>query len=464
VIDTLETAVAIPALSLAIDSGNVLHVSYYVSGTGEHRYGTWEAGSWTSELVAPGGTGSIAVTPSGEPSIAYVALDTLRLAERTPQGWMSEVADSLHAASGLPAIGLRSDGRPHLTYVEGFDWTSQYVRHATRAVSGWADERLSMGRVEADEGGDLSIGSDDFPQAAFHELYTSEKSRLVVTTFDGASWGRETVDSAGYGTTLHEGIQLDLDAANRPHVAYLKLECDFESCVISARYAFRNESGTWTKLGIETVFSAWYTNENNWMQMRDVAVDPAGTAHCLYLKGIDSTGVQGESLFVAHRAGSTWVKECVFLDDAWDAALQIAPDGTFYVLLSRPAPAYGLYLARRVELTDVAGGPRPTGQLRLAVSPNPMRRGGTLSFALDGGGSSGSSGASGSTGAPSPAATISIYDIRGRAMRSFETAAPFGALSWDGADASGRPLAPGVYFIRLNDGGRGATTRVTIVK
>jgi hypothetical protein len=57
-----------------------------------------------------------------------------------------------------------------------------------------------------------------------------------------------------------------------------------------------------------------------------------------------------------------------------------------------------------------------------------------------------------------------IYDIRGRVVRSFEAAAPPGALAWDGADASGRPLAPGVYFVRLANGASSATTRLTIVR
>jgi aminopeptidase N len=41
---------------------------------------------------------------------------------------------------------------------------------------------------------------------------------------------------------------------------------------------------------------------------------------------------------------------------------------------------------------------------------------------------------------------VEIFDVRGRRVRSFEGAE--GSLVWDGRDASGRAIAPGIYYVR----------------
>jgi hypothetical protein len=451
VIDTLDATAQVTQLSLAIDSLDRLHASYQVEDAPFLYYGTWESGVWATELVTErGGSGSIAVTSDGIPSISYGAMDTLRLASRTVTDWTIEVGDAVHGVSGTPALGLRSNGQADVGYVEGFGWTAKYFRHATRSETGWSDERLSVGMMEETDG-DISIGSDDFPRAIFPEFFAAERSKLVLATLDGVAWEKSTIDSAPYAGSYLRGIHTGLDAGDRPHIAYLRLFCDFESCEIHARYGVQNESGGWDKFGIESVYNGWSTNENSWIDMHDIAIDPDGVARVVYLKGIDSTGVQAESLLVAHRAAGVWQKECVLSDDVQDAALEIGSDGTFYVLFSLPGPQSGLYLARRIDATSVADAPRPSQGLRLSVTPNPMRGGGTISFALG-------------AGSASPSATLSIYDIRGRVMRSFESVTPFGALSWDGADNAGRPVAPGVYFVRLNGGAGSAVSRVAIVR
>ena len=61
-------------------------------------------------------------------------------------------------------------------------------------------------------------------------------------------------------------------------------------------------------------------------------------------------------------------------------------------------------------------------------------------------------------------APIRIYDVRGRVIRSLVASQPTGILTWDGTDASGRKVSPGVYFIWLTDGDRSETKRVTLIR
>jgi len=51
--------------------------------------------------------------------------------------------------------------------------------------------------------------------------------------------------------------------------------------------------------------------------------------------------------------------------------------------------------------------------------------------------------------------TLAVYDVRGRLVRSLARGAlPVGShvFAWDGRDGEGRPVAPGVYFARLDQG------------
>lgn len=93
----------------------------------------------------------------------------------------------------------------------------------------------------------------------------------------------------------------------------------------------------------------------------------------------------------------------------------------------------------------------------LTVSPNPFRTRTSIRVRLDGAGAD-------ETGAP---ARISIYDLRGRLVRSLgdeDVTAGNILVSWDGRDMSGRPCAGGVYIARLSlRDGRELAARISLV-
>jgi hypothetical protein len=63
--------------------------------------------------------------------------------------------------------------------------------------------------------------------------------------------------------------------------------------------------------------------------------------------------------------------------------------------------------------------------------------------------------------------TLRIYDVRGALVRTLIDAdLPRGThqATWDGRDASGRGMASGSYFARLEAGGRGETVRMSLVR
>jgi hypothetical protein len=96
----------------------------------------------------------------------------------------------------------------------------------------------------------------------------------------------------------------------------------------------------------------------------------------------------------------------------------------------------------------VAVGDSPTGGRLNGLShvrPNPFKRTTTIAFRINQAGQ----------------VRIGILDVRGRLVRELvqEQAAPGEhRVVWDGLDDSGRPLAPGSYFLRMSVNGQTLTT------
>jgi hypothetical protein len=132
-------------------------------------------------------------------------------------------------------------------------------------------------------------------------------------------------------------------------------------------------------------------------------------------------------LFVSDR---TYADPGVRVFDATDGS-ELAP-GAIDVGL----PPHDLLVVGE-EIVDV---PENTGSpaslFALAVSPNPCRGSTSVSFTL-----------------PAPGrAAVAVYDVGGRLVSELHSGlAPQGKtrVRWEGTDSSGRPVASGVYFVRL---------------
>jgi hypothetical protein len=94
---------------------------------------------------------------------------------------------------------------------------------------------------------------------------------------------------------------------------------------------------------------------------------------------------------------------------------------------------------------------RPPGLVLLPPAPNPTTGSATLTFDL----------------ARRTVVRLELLDVSGRRIRTvFEGNAGAGrhAVFWDGRDASGVPVASGVYFVRLKAGGATGGTRLSLVR
>jgi len=114
-------------------------------------------------------------------------------------------------------------------------------------------------------------------------------------------------------------------------------------------------------------------------------------------------------------------------------------------------PENKVWLLAELAPPATAVEPGPAAALRLAAAPNPFNPRTELSFS-----------------APrADGVVLEVIDLRGRRVRTLvDGAVPPGPRTarWDGADDAGRPVAAGVYFARLAQGGSAITTRLVLVR
>ncbi len=133
--------------------------------------------------------------------------------------------------------------------------------------------------------------------------------------------------------------------------------------------------------------------------------------------------------------------------------------------LSLPDFVAGLadFMLSLAETRLARGGPSTPVELEVYNYPNPFSRTTTVSVRMDH--SLSASGLSiGST-----TARAMVFDVKGRTVKDFGSHYLGGNLhlqfNWDGTDNSGRQLASGVYFLRINlDRGMGGTVHKMLLK
>jgi hypothetical protein len=308
-----------------------------------------------------------------------------------------------------------------------------------------------------------------------HETLYLGSHRVYETTNGAAWWDLISSDltngnqGAGFGTITTLAV-----APTDPDVIYVGTD---DSNV----WVTQNGGGGWTNIS-STLPNRWVTR---------VAVDPTDEATAY----VSFSGMRwDENIGYVYRTsdyGSSWTDitynlplapvNVVIVDPGVPSRVFAGSDvGCFWTdaaatewwLLGSglpPAPVYdikihnptrtlvagthgrSMYSIDLTTLPAVAGTPEAEAGVARGVSshPNPFKGSTSLAFTLAG---------------PSEV-SVEIYDLAGRKVRSLGTR-DLGAgkhqVTWDGRNASGRSVAPGVYFARLDAANQTSTT--TLIK
>lgn len=169
-------------------------------------------GEWRIERIddqSGVGTGfSLAVDPQGNPHVAYLDRITnkLKYAQLTPFGWSAEVVAANVKADFETAIGVGSDGVPHICYAA---MDGQY--HAYKSGQQWIREQLNTDLAQQCS---LAVDTLNRPHIVYHLI--SAESLLYAGYLDGVFQHEEIANYRdGYFPSLA------LDSNNNPHVTWM---------------------------------------------------------------------------------------------------------------------------------------------------------------------------------------------------------------------------------------------------
>ena len=136
VIQTVDTAVyvllyfsAMVNTSIATDSNNHVHISYYDAINDDLKYATNASGSWVTQTVdsTGGGYNSITIDSSNKVHISYFANGDLKYAKTGwPYGsWVTETVDS--GVGEYTSIAVDSNNKVHISYYDAINGDLKYA-------------------------------------------------------------------------------------------------------------------------------------------------------------------------------------------------------------------------------------------------------------------------------------------------------------------------------------------------
>jgi hypothetical protein len=265
-IETVDAALSVGTYSsIALDSNNRPHISYYDYHWGDLKYARWTGSTWYIQAVhtvgSVGTDTSLALDSNNNAHISYYDItneDLRYLRLGYGGGWSEGLIDSTGKVGVFTSIAVDSNEYAHISY---YDSTNKNLKYARETGPTWVIETVdSNGDVGSFSS--LAIDSNDRPHIVYFD--ESPNYNLKYARWTGTSWAIETVDSNG---NVGYYASLALDSNDNPHISYL------DNYPYNLKYA--KKTGTsWT---IETVDAAQSVG-----QYTSIALDSQDYPHISY--------------------------------------------------------------------------------------------------------------------------------------------------------------------------------------
>jgi hypothetical protein len=191
----------------------------------------------------------------------------------------------------------------------------------------------------------------------------------------------------------------------------------------------------------------WYHQSNSALpidQVSPLVVSPDGI---VWMTNFGTSGVVASLIwFDGTQSGSIGPAEGLPHAQIYDAEVREVP-GAYEIWIACASRGIAVLTAPFSPPTGVAAGERPQPAIRLASHPNPFLDRTAVFLDL-----------------PAPGrGTLRVYDVAGRLVRTLtDGRMPRGrsTFAWDGRDARGSGVSPGVYLVRLESDVARATRKV----
>ncbi|MCP4228706.1 MAG: hypothetical protein GY771_00975, partial [bacterium] len=223
VIETVDTAeIDFYDTSIALDSNNRPHISYYDAEDGDLKYACLSKSTWFVYSVdTDGNVGrftSIAIDSNGNPHISYndYTNSDLKYAYRSGRNWNITTVDTgdptYQAYTGhYTSIALDSNDRPHISY---YDVSNHDLKFAYWSGSSWYITSVdTVGFVGMHTS--IALDSNDYPKISYHDNTNLD---LKYASWEGFNWSISSID--GPNTNVMYSTSLALDSDDNPHISY----------------------------------------------------------------------------------------------------------------------------------------------------------------------------------------------------------------------------------------------------
>jgi hypothetical protein len=216
--------------SLALDGNNNPHISYYDATNGDVKYAWLSGTTWVSETVDNAGiidyrTTSLALVPTYPytPHISYRQVLTSEAPRFLRHAWLDEptwISETVNSGGDWTSLALVPT-YPYTPCVSNHDFWGWALRYACRDGITWTIRHLEGKR--AGMGGTSLALAPTYPYTPHISYYLPFGSYDLIhaylsgTVWMSDTWVHETVDSDGNVGTDNS---LALDQGGNPHISY----------------------------------------------------------------------------------------------------------------------------------------------------------------------------------------------------------------------------------------------------
>ena len=248
--------------SLALDSNNYPHISYYDFTNGSGKYAWYDGSNWQIETVEFGNNAfawsSIALDSTNMPHIAYMVNfggQTVKYAWKDNNGvWQKETVET-NIGGHYVSLALDSKNNPHVSYL---NWGSDDLKYATKSGGQWISET-----IDTEGGSEISIAvdSNDKPGISYRPYYGSP---LKYAYKSELSWEIQFVE-----VPYCFNPSITFDESNQPHISY-----QYHGAPIPGiKYAYY-DGQSWKKQYVESGAASYVFNS--------IALDRFGNPYISY--------------------------------------------------------------------------------------------------------------------------------------------------------------------------------------
>jgi len=327
-IETVDAATAVgPFTSIALDSYDRPHISYFDDYWNDLKYARWTGSGWFIEPVDTvgfvGTWTSIALDSLDRPYISYYdwTNQNLKYARWTGTTWFTYVVDTMPFGESDNSLALDSNDNIHISY---YDKSTGILKYYWQNETFYSIELVDSGNVGM--WNSLAVDSDDRPHISY---FDNTNADLKYAQWNGSAWSKTTVDSSPAAVGLYTSIALD--SSDNPHISY------YDETNHNLKYANRTGStwlvetvdaavdvGSWTSIALDSYDRPHISYfDDYWDDLKYARLDDQGW----FIKNVDSVGEVG---WYTSLALDSRDHPCVSYWDGGNSNLKYAQDPDEY--------------------------------------------------------------------------------------------------------------------------------------